>query len=274
MTARLLTRSLLLAALLGTTVSAKIVRRQVDYRDGDLPMEGWVVQDDSIKDRRPALLLFHQWGGISDYELMRAEQFAQLGIVVFVADIYGKGVRPATTQERTAESTRYRSQRPLLRERAFAALEAASLQDTVDTNRVFAIGFCFGGIAALELARAGAPLAGVISVHGALDTPNPDDAARIRCPVLVLQGGADPFVPDDQVQAFRKEMRQAQVDWQIVEFGGAVHAFTDPSAGDDPRRGAAYHEQATRRALREIRLFLRDRLRPAEPEEHTPSTTP
>lgn len=247
----------LIALAAALSARADLVRQPVAYKDGDTVLEGQLVYNDAARGVRPGLVMFHAWAGISEYELMRAEQFAQMGVVVLVADVYGKGVRPADTEARMAETAKYRSNRDLMRSRARAALDVLRIRETVDTERIVAIGFCFGGTVALELARSGAPLAGVISVHGGLDTPAPD-ATRVRCPVLVLHGGNDPYVPDSQVQAFRDEMRAAKLDWQIVEYGGAVHAFTDPGTGTDASRGAAYDERATRRALSEIRRFLRD----------------
>lgn len=256
---------LLVLAATAVTSRADLVRKAVEYRDGDAVLEGQLVYNDAAHGMRPGMVIYHQWSGISGYELSRAEQFAQMGLVVLVADVYGKGVRPADNEARAAEAAKYRSDRALMRSRARAALDVLRVREDVNTERLVAIGFCFGGTVALELARSGAPLAGVISVHGGLDTPAPD-ASHVRCPVLVLQGGDDPYVPDDQVQAFRKEMRAAQVDWQIVEYGGAVHAFTDPGAGSDPSRGAAFNERAARRAVADIRRFLRDVLGSEKPE--------
>lgn len=252
-------------AIAAASTRAELVRQPVEYKDGDTVLEGQLVYNDAARGVRPGLVMFHAWSGISSYEMMRAEQFAQMGLVVLVADVYGKGVRPADMEARTVETTKYRSNRALMRSRARAALDVLRVRENVNTERIAAIGFCFGGTVALELTRDGAPLAGVISVHGGLDTPHPD-ASRVRCPVLVLHGGNDPFVPDSQVQTFRDEMRSAKVDWQIVEYGGAVHAFTDPGAGADVTRGAAYDERATRRAIAEIRRFLRDAMEPARAE--------
>ena len=253
-------KHMLLATMLAMvclTASAEVVSRTLEYQDGDTTLEGRLFQDDAVKGVRPGLVIFHQWGGPGPYEFGRAEELAKEGQVVLVADVYGKGVRPATSQERTVETTRYRGDRALMRQRARAGLDALLAQKEVDPRRVTAMGFCFGGTVALELARSGAPLAGTISVHGGLDTPNAD-ATRIRGPVLVLHGGSDPFVPDQQVQDFRSEMRAAKLDWRIVEFGPAVHAFTDPAAGSDPQRGAAYHEASARRAMDEVTRFLEE----------------
>ena len=159
--------------------------------------------------------------GVGDYVEGRVEQLAALGFVAFGADLNGKGARPE-----------------------------------VDKGRIAAIGYCFGGGAVLELARGGAELAGVVSFHGNLDTPEPKDAERIRAKVLVCHGAADPYVPEEQVDAFRGEMDDAGVDWQMIFYGGAVHSFTNPAAGSDPSTGAAYDADADRRSWEAMRIFF------------------
>jgi len=159
--------------------------------------------------------------------------------VAFGADIYGKGVRPATTEEAAKQAGIYRADRALMRARARAALDRLKAEEHVDPARVAAIGYCFGGGTVLELARSGAEVAGVVSFHGNLDTPNAADAKQIRGKVLVCHGADDPYVPAEQIAAFQKEMREAGVDWQMVSYGGAVHSFTNPDAGSDPSRGVA-----------------------------------
>jgi len=128
----------------------------------------------------------------------------------------------------------------------------------VDPNRVGAMGYCFGGGTVLELARSGANLAGVISFHGNLDTPNPDDAKNIKGKVLVLHGADDPYVPAQVVQAFQEEMRKAKADWEFVAYGGAVHAFTQKAAGDDPTKGAAYNASADLRSYARMVTFFQE----------------
>lgn len=251
---------ILLAFIFGgcLTAHARIVAKTVEYRDGETTLEGRLVFDDATPAPRPGLLMFHAWGGPGAYEQGRAEEFAREGQAVFIADVYGKGVRPETPQARTVEATRYRGDRNLMRQRARAGLETLLAQADIDPEKITAMGFCFGGTVALELARSGAELAGVISVHGGLDTPNPADAANIKGAVLVLHGASDPYVPDSQLQDFRNEMRAAKLDWRIIEYGPAVHAFSDPGAGSDPGRGAAYHEPSARRAMDDARRFLEE----------------
>ena len=144
----------------------------------------------------------------------------------------------------------------LLRDRANAGLNVLRQQPQVDPKRIAAIGYCFGGGTVLELARSGADIAGVVSFHGNLDTPNPADAKNIKAQVLVLQGGDDPLVPDEQVQAFKQEMRQAKVNWELISYGGAVHSFTNSDSGNDPSTGIAYNRTADRRSWEDMKQFF------------------
>ena len=189
-----------IVALAGITARAEVVDRIVDYKDGDAVLEGRLFVDNEVEGRKPTVVVFHQWGGPGAHETGVARRLAEEGYAAFVADVYGKGVRPADTEARMAETAKYRSNRDLMRSRARAALDVLRIRETVDTERIVAIGFCFGGTVALELARSGAPLAGVISVHGGLDTPAPD-ATRVRCPVLVVMGDRDPDFPDPAAEA-------------------------------------------------------------------------
>ena len=143
-----------------------------------------------------------------------------------------------------------------MRSRAQAGLDVLISQPLVDAKRVAAIGYCFGGGTVLELARSGVDIAGVVSFHGNLDTPRPEDAKNIKAKVLVLHGADDPFVPEKDVSAFQEEMRQAKVDWQMVIYGGAVHSFSNPNSGDDPSTGAAYDARADKRSWEAMRLFF------------------
>ena len=175
---------------------------------------------------------------LGDYAKTRAKMLAELGYIAFAADIYGKGIRPATPQEAATQAGIYKNNPKLMRNRVRAGLDALRREPLCDPKRVAAIGYCFGGTCVLELARSGADVAGVVSFHGGLSTANPADAKNIRGKVLVLHGGDDPHVSPKEVDAFETRCAAAGVDWQVVVYGGAVHAFTNPGAGgDSPRRG-------------------------------------
>lgn len=235
---------------------AKVVTQTVEYEQGGVVLEGYLAYDEALSSLRPGVLIVHAWKGITDYERGRAQQLAELGYVAFCADIYGKGVRPADSQAAGEQAGKFRADRPLLRARAQAGLDTLKALPQVDPARVAAIGYCFGGGTVLELARSGAPLAGVASFHGNLDTPLPAPPGAVQCKVLVLHGADDPHVTADSVAAFAAEMRAAGADWQLVMYGGAVHSFSDPGAGDDPSKGAAYNAAADRRSWQAMLDFF------------------
>jgi len=245
-----------LAAMIAAAAVAEVKSKVIEYRDGDVVLEGYLAWDDAFKGPRPGVLIVHQWMGVSANERLRAGQLAALGYVAFAADVYGKGVRPASTEEAGALAGRYKGDRALLRSRVAAGLAELKRQPLVDGRRTAAIGYCFGGTAVLELARSGAEVAGVVSFHGGLDSPNPAEGKNIRTKLLVLHGADDPFVPAADIAAFQQELRQAGVDWQMIYYSGAVHAFTQKEAGSDDSRGAAYNERADRRSWQAMRDFF------------------
>lgn len=256
------TTSICAAILLGAlSVQAAIQSKLIEYKQGDTTLEGVLVWDDAVKGARPGVLVVHQWLGITGYEKQRAAQLAELGYVAFVADIYGKGVRPKDTKEAGVEATKYKSDRKLLRERVNAGLDELKKSELVDTKRIAAIGYCFGGTTVIELARSGAEIQGVVSFHGGLDSPTPADGKNIKCKVLAMHGADDPFVSAKDLAAFEDEMRDNKVDWALIKFGGAVHSFTQPMAGNDNSKGAAYNEKADKRSWAVMKLCFSDILK-------------
>lgn len=252
---------LLIGFLAALSTHAAVQSQKVEYKQGDTVCEGLLVWDDSFTGKRPGVLIAHQWKGAGDYEKMRAEMLARLGYVAFCADVYGKGVRADNPKDASALAAKYKNDRPLLRARINAALDAMRQQERVNTDQVVAIGYCFGGTTVLELARSGANVDGVVSFHGGLNTPSPADAKNIKAKVLALHGADDPFVPNEEVLAFQKEMRDANVDWQLVAYGNAVHSFTDKGAGNDNSKGSAYNAAADRRSWEDMKDFFAEALR-------------
>jgi dienelactone hydrolase len=238
--------------------NASLHTETVEYKQGDVVLEGYLAYDDSLKGKLPGVLIVHEWTGLGPYVKKRAEQIASLGYVAFAADIYGKGIRPKDAKEAAAQAGIYRADRKLMRERAKAGLEQLKSYKFVDPKRVAAMGYCFGGGVVLELARSGADISGVVSFHGNLDTPHPEDARNIKARILACHGANDPFVTMDQVTAFQNEMRAAGVDWQMIIYGNAVHSFTNPDSGNDPSKGAAYDEKADKRSWRAMVSFFRE----------------
>jgi dienelactone hydrolase len=235
---------------------ADVKTEVVEYRHGDVVLEGYLAYDDSFQGKRPGVVVAHEWFGQTSYERKRAEQLARLGYVAFAIDIYGKGVRPRDEKEAGALAGKYMGDRKLMRARAAAGLDVLRNRPETDPTRLAAIGYCFGGATVLELARSGADLVSVVSFHGVLDTPTPGDARNIKAKVLVLHGGDDPMVPNKQVEAFQEEMRKGRVDWQFISYGGAVHKFSNPAAGEDSSKGLAYNERADRRSWEAMRALF------------------
>lgn len=233
---------------------------RIEYKQGDTVLEGFLAYDDALTGKRPAVLVSHAWKGLTSYEEMRAKMLAELGYVAFAVDIYGKGVRAKDFNEAGQLSGKYKGDRKLLRARVNAGLDYLKAHPRVDASKIAAIGYCFGGTTVLELARSGATLAGVVSFHGGLDSPTPEDAKAIKTKVLVLHGGDDPYVKDPELLAFMNEMRGAKVDWQLMSYGNALHAFTDKGY-TDRSMGAVYDELADRRSWEHMKLFFAEILR-------------
>ncbi len=244
--------------LLATLLIPQIQTEAITYGDSKNPQEGFLAYDANAKGARPGILIVHDWMGLGDEMKSRAKQLAALGYVAFAADIYGKGIRPKDSSEASKLAGSFKADRALLRSRINAALTELKKSKKIDPKKIVAIGYCFGGTTALELARSGAPVAGIVSFHGGLQTPTPQDAKNIKAKVLVLHGADDPYVPETEVTAFQKEMRDAKTDWRMISYGGAVHSFTIPSAGNDHSKGAAYNEKADKRSWQDFMNFLKE----------------
>jgi dienelactone hydrolase len=229
----------------------------IKYKQENTQLIGYLAYDDAVTGTRPAILVVHEWWGLNDYVRKRTEQLASLGYIAFAADIYGKGCTVKNPEHARALSGKFMgNDRKLLRERVNAGLQVLKDHPLVDKKRIAAIGYCFGGTTVLELARSGADIAGVVSFHGGLSTPRPAEAQALKAKILVLHGADDPNVPMPQVTAFQDEMRRVKADWQMIFYGGAVHAFTNPDSGSDPSRGVAYNEKADRRSWEHMNIFF------------------
>ena len=248
---RILLITLLIVSLCTGGVFAQMRGETIEYKQGDTILEGYLAYDDSFKGLRPGVLIVHDWVGAGPYVRARVQQLASLGYVAFAADIYGKGIRPADAKEAAKVSGLYKNDRTLLRLRAHAALDILSSHSRVDPQKLGAMGYCFGGMTVLELARSGANVAGVVSFHGNLDTPDVNDAKKIKGKVFVLHGAEDPVVPPAQVAAFQNEMRSAGIDWQMNYYSGAQHNFTNPDS-------KVYQRSADRRSFEAMKIFFNE----------------
>ncbi len=246
---------LILGLLLASSAYAALHTETVAYKDGEVELEGFLAYDDAREGKLPGVLVFHEWKGLNEYAKKRATMLAQLGYVAFAADMYGKGVKAETHEEAAKLSSLYKEDRSLMRNRAKAALDFLASYERVNSDHIAAMGYCFGGTTVLEMARAGFGLKGVVSFHGALDTPIPANPGDIKAKVLVFHGADDEFV-NAHVPAFMEEMKKSGADWQFVSFGGAVHSFTVPEAGNDPSKGMAYNKAADHRSWQTTKMFF------------------
>ena len=251
--------NLLTLSFLVTASHAALVEKSVIYKQGDAILEGFHVYDDAVSGKRPAVLVIHQWTGLTEYEKRRSRMLAELGYNVFAADIYGQGIRPVPP-EAGKEAGKYKADRMLFRARIDAALEVLKADEHTDVSKIAAIGYCFGGTGVLELARSGADVKGVVSFHGGLAAAPGmlAKAGAIPAKILVLHGAADPYAPAAEVAALEAELTEAKADWQVVLYSGAVHSFSQKEAGDDVTKGAAYQETADRRSWVAMQAFFKE----------------
>ncbi len=227
------------------------------YFHGKQSLEGYVAYDESHQQRRPAVLVIHDWTGRNEFACKKADLLASLGYVGFAVDMYGDARVGETADEKTALMQSVAYDRQFLRERLRIALETLVAFDQVDAKRVAVIGFCFGGLCALDLARSGADICGVVSFHGLLDKPADLANQPIKAKILALHGYDDPMVTPDHVNAFCKEMTEAGVDWQMHMYGHTKHAFTNPLE-NGAAMGTIYNPLAEHRALRSMKNFLNE----------------
>lgn len=229
----------------------------ISYSEGGQELEGFVAYDESKSGKRPVVLVSHAWGGPGDFEFNKARALAELGYVGFALDVYGAGRRGSNPDENAKLMTPFMEDRALLRRRMQAALETACGLELADSSRVGAIGFCFGGLCVLDLARGGADVRGVVSFHGLFAPAEGIPNEKIRAKLLCLHGHDDGFVPKEQFDGFTEELTAAGADWQIHQYGHTLHAFTNPDA-NDREFGTLYDAAADRRSWIAMRNFFEE----------------
>jgi len=238
----------------------KINQSNYEYFHDTKRLEGYVAYDEQHQQRRPAILVIHDWSGRNAFADNKANLLASLGYFGFAVDMYGDGRIGETVAEKEALMNEVARDRRVLRARIQVALEVVKTFEQVDPNRIAVIGFCFGGLCALDLARSGADIRGIVSFHGLLDKPADIDNQTIKAKVLVLHGYNDPMVSPAQVNVFCEEMTQAGIDWQMHMYGQTLHAFTNPLA-NDINMGTVYNPIAEHRAIQSMTNFLQEILR-------------
>lgn len=234
-----------------------IRQRPVPYTHNGVQLEGMLVFDDSWQTAMPGVMVCHAWAGRGPFEIGKARAIAEEGYAAFAVDLYGKGVLGSSKDENMALMTPFMKDRAMLQDRLKEALKAFTGQDVVDEKRIAAIGFCFGGLCALDMARSGADVVAVASFHGLFDPPGNTKGKKIPAKVLALHGNDDPMVPHADVMALADELTAAGADWQIHMYGNTMHAFTNPEA-NDPGFGTVYNETADRRAWQALDNFLEE----------------
>ncbi len=235
----------------------EIQTEPVTYQVGDQTFEGCVSRPVNLSGKVPGVLVAHDWTGFGPFPRARAEQLAKLGYIALALDMYGQGVHAKNPEEAGKLAAPFYQDASLFRTRAQAALAELLKQPGVDPERIGAIGFCFGGATVLELARSGADVRAVVTFHGSLKTTRPAVAGAVKAKeLLILHGANDPLVPPAEVAAFKKEMDDAKVPYKFIAYPGAVHAFTNPDAGNDPSKPTAYNPQAATAAYGEMSAFF------------------
>ena len=234
-----------------------IQTKALDYSQDGTSFEGYFAWNDAAAEPYPCVLVSHAWGGLGEFEQERARDLAELGYAAFCLDLYGKGVRGSSPEENAELMQPFLDDRAMLQSRLTLAVNVAGQQPGVDASRMAAIGYCFGGLCVLDLARVGGDVLGVVSFHGIFFPPGNTEGNEIGAKVLALHGWDDPMATPEQAVALAAELTAAGSDWQIHGSGHTVHAFTNPAA-NDPDRGTVYNETADRRSWQAMTNFLEE----------------
>lgn len=229
----------------------------LEYEDDGLVLEGLFVTPDEVRGPLPGVMIAHAWGGRGEVEENCARRLAELGYAAFAIDMYGKGVRGASREQNAALIAPFLTDRASLAKRIISAFNVLQEESQVDSKKIAALGYCFGGLCVLDLARSGVPAQGVVSVHGLFTPPQTLASHPISARVLALHGHLDPMVPVEAVNQLKAELTAASADWQIHVYGRAMHAFTNPRA-NDPEFGTVYDADADRRSWASITAFLEE----------------
>jgi dienelactone hydrolase len=251
----------LLIALIPLVADAAIKTEPVDYSAGGVTMKGYIAYDDAKQDKRPGVLVVHEWWGHNEYVRKRARMLAELGYTALAVDMYGDGKQTAHPADAGKFTQEVLSNMETAKARFNAALETLKAHKTVDRQRIAAIGYCFGGGLVLEMARAGLDLDGVVSFHGSLDTKTPAKPGQVKAKVLVAHGAADEFVSPEGLKQFEQEMKNAKVDYKLIVYPNAKHSFTNSDADEMGKKAKipiAYNAEADRKSWEDMKKFLKE----------------
>lgn len=253
----------IVSAMVLVTVAAfadpKVVGKTVDYTAGGVTLKGYLASDENIKDKRPGVLVVHEWWGLNDYPRTRARMLAELGYVALAVDMYGEGKQATHPDDAGKFASEVMKNMDVARARFIAAMDFLKQQPGVDPTRIGAIGYCLGGGVVLNMARQGVDLKGVASFHGSLVAAKPAQPGAVKAKILVLNGADDKFTTPEQIEAFKKEMTAAGADFQFINYPGALHSFTNPDAdalGKKFNMPIGYNAKADQESWRELTGFL------------------
>jgi dienelactone hydrolase len=255
---------ILLTVLFFASAHAEIKGEEVTYESDGIKLQGYLAYDTSTKDKRPGVLVVHEWWGHNEYARKRARMLAGLGYTALAVDMYGDGKQADHPEDAAAFSSEVAKDFPKAKARFMAAMEVLMKHTSVDAGRIGAIGYCFGGSVVLNMARAGVDLKGVVSFHGVLSPASPAKPGVVKARVLVCHGAADTFTPQNDIDDFRKEMKDAKVDLVFKEYADAKHSFTNPEADEKAEKfgmGLAYNEKADKQSWNDMKDFLKETFR-------------
>jgi dienelactone hydrolase len=250
---------ILLLGLLALTAEAAIQVEPVEYKAGDVTMKGHIAYDDAKQGKRPGVLVIHEWWGLNDYALRRAKMLAELGYTAMAVDMFGGGRTTTHPQEAQKFTQEVMGQADAARQRFLAAMEMLKKHSTVNSEKIAAIGYCFGGSVVLDMARQGVDLDGVVSFHGGLDTKTP--AKAVKAKVFVLHGAADEFISAEEIAKFKQEMESAKVDYEFIAYPDAKHSYTNPAADEMAKTAKipiAYNAEADKKSWEDMKRFLNE----------------
>lgn len=239
--------------------ASKVKGKEVEYRDNGTVMKGYVAYNANVREKRPGVIVVHEWWGLNSYIRKRAKMLAELGYTALAVDMYGDGRQAGHPDEARVFSSELMKNFDVAKSRFSAAMDFLKNHPTVDSDRIAAIGYCFGGGVVLNMARQGTDLRGVASFHGGLTAVSPAEPGSIKAKILVFNGEDDTFITAEQVEAFKQEMSTAGADFRFVSYPGAVHGFTNPNADENARKFSlplAYNPRADRKSWKELKGFL------------------
>jgi len=258
-----MTRTMTIAALaactLATGAQAEVKTKEIVYEQGDTALQGFLAWDDAVKGKRPGVLVIHEWWGHNQHARAQAKRLAKAGYVGFALDMYGKGKVTTHPKDAMAFMQEATKDPQVVAARFDAALDVLKKQPQVDPEKVGAVGYCFGGTVALNMARAGRDLDGVAVFHAGLKPSGPPaEPGKVKPAVLAQIGEKDPMIPKEQVEAFEKEMKDAGVKVQVITYPNAKHGFTNPDAGKAGMEALAYDADTDKKSWDEAQKFFKE----------------